>query len=107
MDQGTNGYSISPAHDATLIKNKAQDFLTTFQPQIKKLLAEFGSMRVRDLELRSTIIFVDRDAVTSGREMTRNDFIQEIKSIKPHFSYEEIQEGMAELEGRGYIERRH
>ena len=106
MDQGSNGYSISPAHDAALIKNKAQDFLTTYQPQIKKLLAEFGSMRVRDLELRSTIIFVDRDAVTSNREITRNDFIQEIKSIKPHFSYEEIKEAMEELESHGYIERR-
>jgi len=106
MDQGYNGYSISLSHKAALIKNKAQEFLTTYEPQIEKLLAEFGSMRVRDLELRSTIVFVDRDAVTSSRKMTRNDFIQEIKSIKPHFSYEEIKEAMEELENRGYIERR-
>ncbi|WP_338834327.1 hypothetical protein MHLNE_06890 [Moorella humiferrea] len=63
-------------------------------------------MRVKDLELRSTIIFVDRDAVTSGREITKHDFIQEIKSIKPHFSYEEIKEAMVELESHGYIDRR-
>jgi hypothetical protein len=60
----------------------------------------------RELELRSTIIFVDNDAVTSGREITRNDFIQEIRSIKPYFSYEEIKEAMEELESRGCIERR-
>lgn len=106
MDQDSSGYSILPSHNAVLIKNKGQDFLTTYQPQIKKLLTEFGSMRVRDLELRSTIIFVDRDAVTSNREIKRIDFIQEIKGIKPHFSYEEIKKTVAELEGRGYIERR-
>lgn len=106
MDQGSTGYTISSSSNAELIKNKAQDFLDVYQSQINKLLDEFGSMRVRDLELRSTIIFVDRDALTSGREITRDDFIQEIKSIKPHFSYDEIKEAMEELESRGYIERR-
>lgn len=106
IDPGYNGYIISPSNKAALIKEKANDFLSTYQPQIENLLWEFGSMRVRDLELRSTIIFVDRDIVNSNRAMSRNDFIQEIKSIKPHFSYEEIEEAIAELESRGYIERR-
>jgi len=106
IDPDCSGYVISPASKAVLIKEKANDFLTTYRPQIEKLLAEFGSMRVKDLELRSTIIFVDRDAVNSGREISRNDFIQEIKSIKPHFSYGEIQKAITELEARSYIEKR-
>lgn len=106
VDPSSAGYIISPSHKAAVIKEKANDFLSTYQPQIEKMLVEFGSKCVRDLELCSTIVFVDRDAVSSRREMRRDDFVKEIKNIKPHFSIEEIEKALSELEGRGYIERR-
>lgn len=106
MEEGSVGYTISLSSNAELIKDKGRDFLTDYQPQIDELLETFGAMRVRDLELRSTIIFVDRDAVAGSREIGRDDFVQEIKSIKPHFSYDEINQAVDELESLGYIERR-
>ena len=81
--------------------------MTNYQPQIDELLETFGDMCVRDLELRSTIIFVDRDAVAGSREIGREDFVQEIKSIKPHFSCEEIDRAVEELEALGFIEKRN
>jgi len=105
-DPSINGYNISPGQQAGVIEGKAQEFLDKYQSQIDQLMAEFGSMRVRDLELRSTIIFVDCDALASHREMKRSDFVREINSIKPHFKWEEIEEAMAELESRKYIKRR-
>jgi len=101
-----NGYSISPSKEAELIKSKAREFLADYKEQIDMLLDNFGFMRARDLELRTTIIFVDRDAVRSKRDLSREEFIQELHDIKPHFTREEIEKAMVELENWGYIERR-
>lgn len=106
MEGGASGYTISLSSNAEIIKDKGREFLKDYQSQIEELLGAFGAMRVRDLELRSTIIFVDRDAVAGARKLGREDFIQEIKSIKPHFSYDEINQAVDELESLGYIERR-
>ncbi|MCL5779519.1 MAG: hypothetical protein M1119_00930 [Firmicutes bacterium] len=106
FDPRVNGYSISPAPEREVIKSKAEDFLATHQSQIDKLLDDFGSMKARDLELRSTIVFVDRAAQREKRNLTRKEFIQEIHSIKPHFSVVEIESAVAELEGKGYVVRR-
>lgn len=106
FDQNANGYKIRPAQGADKIKAKAQDFLDNYRPQINQLLGKFGSMRARELELRSTIVFIDRYAVQTNREMTRQEFAQEVSSIKPHFSWAEIEEAITELEGQDYITRR-
>lgn len=70
------------------------------------MLDDFGSMKARDLELRSTIVFVDRAAQREKRNLTRKEFIQEVHSIKPHFPEVEIESAVAELEGKGYVVRR-
>lgn len=105
-DYNMNGYRITPGSSGKEIKNKAQDFLSVNEQHIEKMLQDFGLLRTRDLELRSTIVFIDRDAKISGREFDRNEFIQEIKGIKPHFSRQEIEFALDELESKGYVEKR-
>lgn len=102
----SNGYDILPSDKADLIKEKAQDFLVRYQTKIEELLKIFGSLRVKDLELCSTIVFVDRDLKGSGRSIAKSDFVKEIKGIKPHFSNEEIEKKINDLENLGYIEKR-
>jgi uncharacterized protein YwgA len=106
FDHRINGYSISPAAGGKIIKSKAEDFLATYEAQIDKLLDDFGAMKARDLELCSTIVFVDRDAQKKKRNLTRKEFIQEVQSVKPHFPNTEIQSALAELEDKGYVVRR-
>lgn len=105
FDSRVNGYSISPAQGGNVIKSKAEDFLATHREQIDKLLDEFGFMKTRDLELRSTIVFVDRAARREKRTLSRQEFIREIHGIKPHFSVLEIESAVAELEAKGYVGR--
>jgi len=106
VDTEEHGYNISPSQNARLIKDKARDFLCIYQPHVEQLLHEFGPLRVRNLELISTIIFVDRDAVANERGLTKSSFINEIMNIKPHFSRDEIEQAVEKLAGLGYIERR-
>ncbi|NLY31092.1 MAG: restriction endonuclease [Firmicutes bacterium] len=106
LDSSSSGYSITPSENAQIIKDKANDFLSEYQSEIDQLLDTFGPRRVKELELFSTIVFVDRDAVNSGRNQDRDHFIREIQNIKPHFSREEIVSTIAELESLGYIQSR-
>lgn len=104
-DPQVNGYRILPGLKREEIKDKARDFLATYQAHIEKLLADFGTMKARDLELRSTIIFVERAAHREKRNLSRNEFLQEVQSIKPHFSVAEIKSAIDELEEKGYIRK--
>ncbi len=107
FEQNMNGYRITPGSSGGEIKEKAQDFLSSYNYYVEKILEDFGSMRARDLELRSTIVFIDRDARISGRKFDRNRFIEEIKGIKPHFSVREIELALTELESKNYIANRN
>ena len=103
FDSTANGYKISPGKAGEILKNKAEDFLTKYLGQINDMIEDFGSMRTRDLELRSTAVYIDRDIRESDRNLSRKEFIQEIKSIKPHFSEAEIECALTELENKGFI----
>lgn len=105
FDSRVNGYSISPAPGKDVIKSKAEEFLAVHQEHINKLLDEFGYMKTRDLELRSTIVYIDRAAHREKRNLSGREFIQEIHGIKPHFSVLEIESAVAELEAKGYVGR--
>ncbi|OIQ10503.1 hypothetical protein [Neomoorella thermoacetica] len=105
-DPLSNGYKITPGEAGDTIKVRAKDFLLKYGKEIDSIMEEFGPMRARDLELRSTIVYVDRDNSASGRELTKRDFIEEIKEIKPHFTEAEIEQVFNELCEKGYIKQR-
>lgn len=103
FDPSSNGYKINPGDSGEVLKEKAREFLNNYEGPINDIIEQFGSMRTRDLELRSTIVYVDRDTRISGRNLGRKEFIKEIKGIKPHFSEVEIEGALAELEQKGYV----
>ncbi len=104
---GTRGYLILPGEQNRAIREKAKDFLS--KPEVQKaldtLVADFGGYWAKDLELRSTIVYVDRDANRTGKPLTRDELVQMVSEIKSHFSKEEICQAVAELEFKGYILR--
>ena len=70
---------------------------------LDRLVSEFGEYNARELELRSTTVFVHRHAEIPNGEAGRRKLVQLVKEIKPRFSNEEIQETVGELEGKAYI----
>ena len=58
----------------------------------------FGSYNARELELRSTLVFL-------GKSMTpiKVDLCKELISLKPYFEKEEVLEAVDELVEKGYL----
>lgn len=97
------GYEISPGKANESVRAKAPDFLENASEKLDRIIEDFGHCTAKDLELRSTIIFVNRDLKRKGQTYVRNELINLVQDIKPHFSKYEIDGALSELEEKGYI----
>jgi uncharacterized protein len=100
---GYAGYKIAAATKNDAIRSKGEQFIDQYSSSIDKVVDQFGSLPTRDLELRATIIYADKDAERSGNLRTRDEFIALVKGIKPRFSESEISDATSELEKNGHV----
>jgi len=102
---GLGGYHIAPGNKNEELREKGKCFITSqhVSESLDRLVSEFGEYNARELELRSTTVFVHRHAEIPNGEAGRRKLVQLVKEIKPRFSNEEIQETVGELEGKAYI----
>ena len=82
----------------------AREFLNQYGGDIDWVLAEFGNYSASDLELLSTIVFADREAVRNGNPQTMSELARKVKDVKPHFPESYIQEKVGFLEHRVYFQ---
>jgi len=94
---GGYGYRISPAEHASEAIADSEDWLLTYADDIDWVLAEFGSHSSADLELESTIVFVDRESARTNEQMDISTLAQKVKSVKPHFGESFIAKKATEL----------
>jgi hypothetical protein len=106
MVSGTGGYSIVPGERGEILREKARDFLTkpTVAGKIENLVQEFGGFWAKELELRSTIVYVERVMKRERVFLTREELAKVVRGIKPKFSKEEISQAISELERKAFIE---
>jgi uncharacterized protein YwgA len=102
----TGGYEISPGGQAAALIEKGSDFLNKGEVKkaIETLVDEFGHFWAKDLELRSTIIFVQRDSQKQGKLLSADDIVEIVKQIKPKFTNAEIRDAVEELKAKKYLE---
>src|SRR5262249_28091602 len=82
------GYRISPGQDRERIKERARDFLTRYQQDIAWVMQEFGSRSATDLELLSTMVFVDQEAARKEESLPFSELVRRVLNIKPRFTEE-------------------
>ncbi len=103
--EGFGGYKISPGPHNQAIRERGAEFLARNQTSVDAVLNDFGSLGTRDLELRSTVAYVQRKALSTNRPLDRERLISRVGKIKPRFSHEEIRTAVTELQEKGYIDR--
>jgi len=103
---GFSGYKIAAAEKNAAIRSKGERFLDQHRDSIDNLVDQYGSLTTKDLELRATIIYADKDADRSGRSLTREELIDLVKRIKPRFSESTIAEALSELESNDHVSSR-
>jgi len=97
------GYHIEPGERNEELREKAVEFLrdSTVSEAIDSLIEDFGSFNAKQLELLSTIVYVDRDMKDKG--LSREKLIQMVGDIKPKFLDSEIEDAVSILESKGIV----
>ena len=91
------GYAITPAqHAEKLSARLASDHPDTAR-LADEVVRDFGSFSAGELELRSTIFYVDREAIDSASTFLKQDIADRVHQIKPHFTVATILECIRDM----------
>jgi hypothetical protein len=91
------GYEIHPGQAGDDLRRRASNFLDEISPKLDKLVADFGGFTAKDLELRSTIVYLWKPG------HARTDLSKQVHEVKPHFTESQIDGAIHELETKGYV----
>jgi len=97
------GYELTLGPASEAIKDKARSELAEFQGDVDWVISEFGGQSASELELLSTIVYADRDALGQGRRIAFDDLRRQVKDIKPHFADDPIRQRIESLASGGLL----
>jgi uncharacterized protein len=100
---GGYGYQIRQGEHGDSVMKAGQEFLNRYQESIDWVLQEFGSHGSADLELESTIIYVDREAARKSETLSIELLGQRVRDVKPHFAEDYIREKVSQLTSKGLL----
>lgn len=97
------GYAIKPGPHVDRFEAElaADDALWS---QVDLVVREFGAFSASELELRSTILFVDREFAGVGQTATAEEIIDRVRHIKPHFDAATIRKRVSEMAEKGHLQ---
>jgi hypothetical protein len=96
------GYSIQLAENSDEIEALAAGFLQQHESDIEWVTTEFARCTAADLELASTIVFIDRE--NAGHPTEGAELVRRVNEVKPHFSVERIAARIDQLKTREVLE---
>ena len=103
---GMGGYHIETGERNKELREKAGEFLgdSVVSKAINNLIENFGSFNAKELELLSTIVYVNRDM--KEEELSRQDLLQMVRDVKPKFSHSDIEDAVSKLEAQEIVPNR-
>jgi hypothetical protein len=100
---GGYGYRISRGEYGGSTRQAGQDFLNHHQESLDWVLNEFGAHSSADLELESTIVYVDREAARKPEVLMIDTLVQRVHDVKPRFREEYIREKASWLHAKDLL----
>jgi uncharacterized protein len=100
---GGYGYELRAGTNAEKIEKQATDFVAQYRDSIGWVLKEFGNRTALDLEMVSTLIFVDRSLAEKGARVSISELAKKVHDIKPHLKTEAIEREGKSLNERGFL----
>jgi uncharacterized protein YwgA len=94
---GYGGYELRPGPAIEDLRQRGSEFLPEISGALDRLVADYGRATAKELELRSTIIYLASSARTS------DELVRMVHQAKPHFSEAQIEAARRELEEKGYL----
>jgi len=96
-------YKIRPDDHADWIRERAASFLAKYQTDVNWVVEKFGGLGSAELELDSTIIYADREALDRREKIDLPEVAKRVHEIKPHFSQEQVQSHASRLVEEGLL----
>lgn len=84
------GYRLEPGPMSAAIRDDGEWFLRQHQDSIDWAVEEFGDKAASEMELESTMVFVDREAAGRGEILSLDLLTDRARNLKPHFQREHI-----------------
>src|ERR1700737_3630255 len=100
---GGYGYRITPGSKADLAKRSASQFLMDHGKDLDWLLSVFGKLNSAELELTSTIVYVDREFAKMKQHASISDVATRVNEVKPHFTREQVRGFVEDLLKQGIL----
>ncbi|MDD4953196.1 MAG: hypothetical protein PHV85_11665, partial [Desulfovibrionaceae bacterium] len=99
------GYDIKPK-DVDFIIKRARKFFSeqTDSDALDSLVKTYGKMTAKDLELRATIVYIERDMQRKKGSADRGEICRLVAEIKPKFSSQQIDRAVDELNESKHIQ---
>jgi hypothetical protein len=93
-EHGT-GYSIKADRRAVELAGTANDAVGG---DLDWVVGRFGAWSAVDLEIASTIVFVDRANARAGKTSTGDDMARAVHAVKPHLDFRRIRNTVEDLQ---------
>jgi hypothetical protein len=88
---GGYGYEISPTRKSGFVKALAPKFIKKYGLDINWVIGQFGKFGSAELELLSTIVYVDRESAQARTKQLAGALAKRVREIKPHFKLPYVQ----------------
>jgi hypothetical protein len=108
-EEGSFGEHDIPYFDGGLFsddeaaKKNAAQFLSEHRKDIDWLFSTFGNLNSAELELASTIVYVDRELAERHQRGSIDAVTQRVHDIKPHFTREQVLGFVEDLLDQGVL----
>ncbi len=91
------GFEIRPGPATDELRGRGVGFLAEIAGHLDRLIADYGLSNAKDLELRSTIVYLAKPGRTS------DELVRLVRQVKPYFSEIQIEAARRELEEKRYL----
>lgn len=101
---GARGYEYQKGSNFAEVEKQAHKFLSQYEESIDWVLNEFGNRSAIDLEMASTLVYIDRNANDKKAKLTIADLARKVHAVKPHLALDAIEREARSLKEKGLLE---
>lgn len=97
-DQTIGGYEITPGTEMC-----TSEYLSEAAEALDELLDNYASFSAKNLELRATIVYAERELRSDIGKVDDDQIIEVVHDLKPRFNKRQIITTLNELRSKGYV----
>lgn len=97
------GYKLRPGPKAEQLEERARDFISRYEDDIEAVVDTFGGKPASELEMLSTVVYVDREWASIRKLVKMKQVVAEVCEVKPHLDKAQVLNGARWLKEKGFL----